>query len=297
MQMHGFMTNVIAGAALALVFSFTARASSSRTFVSTTGSDANAGDNCSVTANCRTLAVALSVTNANGEVVVLNSAGIGAATITQGVVITAIGVDASIFVTSGDALTINTSGNVTITGLDLDGGGSAMVGIQVSNVGVLRLYNMKIQNFAFYGISFNVSTGFLAVNDSKINDCVDDGLAQFSGKSYVRNTEFNNMSGAGAASFGGAMTIADSSAHDSYYGFYADGGTLSLYNDRAVFNQDGLYAVDGGIVYFADCFISDNADAYYIGPGGTIASSSPGSSLITPGQSTFGTLGTATTLQ
>lgn len=65
--------------------------------------------------------------------VVLTSGGYGPATITQPVIITAIGVDASISVpTSGaNGLTINTPGNVTITGLTCTGEGSGRYGILV----------------------------------------------------------------------------------------------------------------------------------------------------------------------
>jgi hypothetical protein len=243
-----------------------------------------------VTANCRTLAVALSVTNANGEVVVVNSAGIGAATITQSVVITAIGVDASIFVTSGNALTINTAGNVTITGLDLDGGGTGGDGIQVQAVGFLRLANMQIQNFADAGIE--LGSGNLAVDDSRISDSLY-GLYQTGGEAYVRNTEFDHNS-FGALSSAGHMTIGDSSVHYCGGGFAAFGGTVALYNDRIIFNTNGITSEEDGTLYFANCFISGNTHSYYIS-GGTIASSSPGTNLITPGQLALGTLSTAVT--
>src|ERR1017187_5502993 len=126
MQHHGSTTHVIAGAALALVFTFTAQAQNNRSFVATTGNDTN---NCSAAAYCRTFGRALAQTNSGGEIVVVNSGGYGPATISQPVVITAIGIDASITAASGDALTINTTGNVTITGLNLNGGGTASVGV------------------------------------------------------------------------------------------------------------------------------------------------------------------------
>src|SRR5579871_397848 len=186
MQNHGVTTNLIAGAALALVFTFTAQAQNNRSFVATTGNDVNT---CSASAYCRTFTRALAVTNSGGEIVVVNSGGYGPATITQAVVITAIGIDASITATSGNALTINTSGNVTITGLNLNGGGTANDGVHVQGVGFLRLYNMQIQGFTSDGI--NLTAGSLTLNDSKINDC-NNGLYQTGGVAYVRNTEFDN---------------------------------------------------------------------------------------------------------
>ena len=72
MQHHGSTTHVIAGAALALVFTFTAQAQNNRSFVATTGDDTN---NCSASAYCRTFGRALAVTNSGGEIVVVNSGG------------------------------------------------------------------------------------------------------------------------------------------------------------------------------------------------------------------------------
>ena len=111
--------------AVKLILSLSTCAGAARTFVSTIGNDANTSANCSPSAPCRTFSAALSVTNPGGELVVLTSGGYGPATITQPVVITAIGVDASISVTTSGAdtfgLAISTPGNVTLIGLSLHG--------------------------------------------------------------------------------------------------------------------------------------------------------------------------------
>ena len=292
MQSHRPTTKIIVGAALALAFTFTAQAQNSRSFVATTGNDAN---NCSASQYCRTFARALAVTNAGGEIVVVDSGGYGPVTISQPVVITAIGIDASITATSGDALDINTTGNVTITGLNLNGAGRLIgIGVHVAAVGLLRLYNMQIQNFGV-GIDFE-ATSSLAVYDSEINDCADGILQASGGQVSVSNTELDN-DGIGAYAAAGTMTIADSSVHYNGIGFFANGGKVSLKNDRVIFNETGIDAFDGGALYFADCLIFGNTTSYSIGTGSTIMASSPGTSLITPGQSSTGTLGTAITLK
>src|ERR1035438_5253486 len=99
----------VAALAVKLILSVSACAGATRTFVSTIGNDANTSANCSPSAPCRTLSAALSVTYPGGEIVVLTSGGYGPATITQSVVITAIGVDASITQADpvGAAITIN----------------------------------------------------------------------------------------------------------------------------------------------------------------------------------------------
>jgi len=284
MRAHGF-TNLVVGAAMTLAFTVTAQAQNNRSFVATTGDDTN---NCTVSAYCRTFAAALAVTNSGGEIVVVNSGGYGAATINRPVEITAIGVDASITATSGNALTINTTGNVTITGLNLYGGGSGNDGVLVQAVGFLRLYSLLIQNFASDGIEFLTNIGNLAVYDSKINDC-QFGIYQGGGQAYVSNTEFDNNS-YGVISAAGRVTIADSSAHYNTVAFASEIGTIALHDDRVIFNVYGIVAVGGGTLYFADCLISENTNAYLVAVGSTMVGSSPGTSLITPGQMTVGTL-------
>jgi hypothetical protein len=54
-----------------------------RTFVASFGLTANAAFNCSLAKPCRAFNEALGVTSADGEVVVLDSAGYGPVTITQ----------------------------------------------------------------------------------------------------------------------------------------------------------------------------------------------------------------------
>jgi len=268
-----------------------------RSFVATTGSDAN---NCTFSANCRTFAAALAVTNPGGEIVVVTSGGYGPVTISIPVVITAIGVDASITQTTGgqNAFTINTTGDVTINGLNLNGGGTGNDGILAQAVGFLRLYNMQIQNFANNGIEFTAS-GNLAIYDSKVNDSGHDGLrlVNASAQAFVHNTAFDNSAFAGADSVSGNMTIADSTAHYNQFGFYAEGGTVSLFNDRAIFNTTGMASSGTAKLYFADCLISDNTTAWNAGVGSTMAGSNPGTSLIAPGQATVGTLSAAVVLQ
>src|SRR5438128_12507761 len=76
-----------------------------RTFVSGTGNDANA---CTHDLPCRSFAAAIAVTNPNGEVVAIDSAGYGPVTVTTSVTLVApLGVHAGISVFSGDGVTIN----------------------------------------------------------------------------------------------------------------------------------------------------------------------------------------------
>src|ERR1035438_7511851 len=129
----------------------------SLTFVSTTGNDANEATGCSAVANCRTFAAALAATSPGGEIVVVNSGGYGPVTISESIVISAVDV-ASISVTTSGAngITINTPGNVTLSGLALHGEATGNDGILVQRVGFLRLYNVLIENFLNDGVNLAV---------------------------------------------------------------------------------------------------------------------------------------------
>ena len=289
-------TQAIVLSAAALAFSLTAQASATRTFVSTIGNDSNTTVNCSATANCRTFTAALSVTNPGGEIVVVTSGGYGPAIISQPVIITAIGVNASISVTTSDAngLTINTPGNVTLIGLNLHGEATGNDGILVQQVGFLRLYNMMIENFTHDGVFFDTS-GNLAIERSRLNDNGNCAISLANGSTSVRNTSLDNNA-CGVGVFGGQATVTDSSAFFNGAGFLAQGGTLTLSNDRATINATGLQATSSGTLYFSNSHIANNTTAYDVESGSTMAGTSPGTSLITPSQTLTGTLGTAVAL-
>ena len=132
-----------------------AQALANRVFVSArSGNDANACDN--VSTPCQTLAGAIIQLNPDGAAIVLDSGGYGPVTITQGVTIEApAGVTAFIHPpSSGDAITVNASGTVTLRGLVLNGGEN--YGIVISNIGTLNVENCFITGF-LYGIRMQSS--------------------------------------------------------------------------------------------------------------------------------------------
>jgi hypothetical protein len=293
------LVHLFAVPAMALVFAVSVQARANRTFVSTIGDDTDTTVNCPASAPCRTLAGGLSATDPGGEVVVLKSGDYGPATIFNPVVITAIGVDASISLAVGgvDAIDIHTTGAVTIIGFNLHGEGAASSGIFVVQ-GSLRLYNMLIEGFEDGGVVFD-GGGDLAIYNSAINDNLSVGvvIGNATGSAYVNGTSFNN-NGAGVVVGSGKVTIAGSSLEFNSTGFMVDsGGTLTLVDDRATFNGAALVTESGGALYFSRCLITNNTTAYQIAPGSTMVGTNPGTSLIAPGQATVGTLGTPVALQ
>jgi hypothetical protein len=216
-------------------------------------------------------------------------------------VITAIGVNASIStVTSGaNGLTINTGGNVTLIGLNLHGEAMGHDGILVQQAGLLRIYNTLIENFTNDGLDFQVS-GSLTINDSEINDNNGIGVVvnNASAKAFVRNTSFDNNSVALDIIAGQANVVDSSAENNSGGGFTAVGtGSLSLSHDRLLFNGLALETTGSAALYFANCLISSNTMAYFVGSGSTMAGTSPGTSLLSPGQTTSGTLSSPIAVQ
>jgi hypothetical protein len=124
-------TVVAAGLTLAAVlFAAPALAQNARTFGSGHGSDAN---DCKLATPCRTFAAAYALTNAGGEIDVLDPAGYGPLTITRAVSIIndGVGTSALIAPVGGAGITINAGVNdaVSLRGLTIDGQGNGSTGI------------------------------------------------------------------------------------------------------------------------------------------------------------------------
>src|SRR5437667_1651915 len=105
---------------LSILICVSAFAQNNRSAVSLTGNDAAT---CTVPDPCRTFDVAISKTNAGGEVIVLSSAGYGPFTVTKSVsIISPPAYHAALAPTSGDAITINVDNAlVVLRGLTLNG--------------------------------------------------------------------------------------------------------------------------------------------------------------------------------
>jgi hypothetical protein len=124
-----------------------------RTFVSTTGSDANTASNCANTTPCRGFTAALTVTDAGGEIIVLSSGGYGPVTINKSVsIIAPEGIYAGISVFSGDGITIATAGvAVVLRGLSINRLGGGGNGVSMTDGSSLIVQNCVISNFSEYG--------------------------------------------------------------------------------------------------------------------------------------------------
>jgi hypothetical protein len=148
----------------------TAMAQATRTFVATTGNDANP---CSHPDPCRTLQGALNATGAGGEVVVLDSGGFGSnVTIDKSVsIIASPGVFAGLTVLAGHGIDINAgaSDTVLLRGLTISAHGGND-GIVYNTGGTLRIENCAVHGFSQHGGIVFLGAGHLEIKDSSVSD-------------------------------------------------------------------------------------------------------------------------------
>src|SRR3954449_10380959 len=123
-----------------------------RTWVSGVGDDANP---CSRTAPCKTFPGAMSKTAAKGEINVLDPGGFGAVTINKSITIRADGVTAGGLTKVSKAINVNAGVNdkVKLIGLDINGLGTALNGIRITQAKTVIIKNSDIYEFARNGIS------------------------------------------------------------------------------------------------------------------------------------------------
>jgi Right handed beta helix region len=151
-----------------------------RTFVAHDGVDNPA---CSLAAPCRGFAAALAATSANGEVIVLDSAGYGTMTITKAVsIIAPAGIYAGISVTSGDGVTVNAgaSDKVVLRGLTINGQGGSN-GIVFLQGGELNIEDCTVANLGADGLVVSAANSNVIVKNSIFRDNAASGVSVLGG--------------------------------------------------------------------------------------------------------------------
>jgi hypothetical protein len=133
-----------------------------RVFVASYGNDSNP---CTFGSPCKTFQQAVDAVDAGGEVTAIDSAGFGPISITKAVTITSPdGVEAGIVPNpGGNAITINTTGDVFLRGLTIEGNNSGVDGINESGGGTLGIVHCVIRHFTHDGIYLQ-PTGILQLS-------------------------------------------------------------------------------------------------------------------------------------
>ena len=192
--------------ALALATAHAAAALPQRTFVASSGIDANTALNCNLANPCRSFTAAQTVTGDMGEIVVLDSAGYGAVTIDRSIAIMAPpGIYAGISVFTNAGVKIGLGGlHVTLRGLVINGQGGDY-GVHVGAVAGtdVTIEMCRISNVMFEGIRFE-STGALRVRDTIIHGNKEDAVMLLSGTSQFDNVRIEDSGQVGVFVNGGA---------------------------------------------------------------------------------------------
>jgi len=168
---------------LSLVYVDFASAQATRTWVSGVGDDANP---CSRTAPCKTFAGAISKTATGGEINVLDPGGFGGVTITKSISIIAEYVEAGVLVSGTNAIIVNApaGSKVLLQGLDIEGLGTGINGVNFLGGTQLYIIRCSIRNFTQNGVNVASSSA---------------GAHAFIHDSYI----LNNGSGSLPTGFGG----------------------------------------------------------------------------------------------
>jgi hypothetical protein len=245
------------------VMASNAVATSQRSFVSAQlGNDANA---CGPTAPCRTFARAISVTTAGGEIIILDSGGYGAFSISQAISINApAGVYAGITVLSGDGITVSAGGSdaVSLRGLTINGLGGVN-GVTFSTGAALHIENCSVSGFTGNGFNL-VSGGLVFFKDSSArasgNGAVlnnSSALASMDACRFERNTGAGLLVSAGKASVRGSVASANGNGLEAAAGTSPE---LSIEKCLAANNSGVGISADGSgtIVRVSNSTITDN---------------------------------------
>src|SRR5258708_26554727 len=166
---------------------------------------------------CRTFAAAVSVVASGGQVVVLDSAAYGPVTITKSVsLIAPAGVFAGIEVTTGNGVTISTTGvKVRLSGLTINGLGGSY-GVYMIDGASLVVENSSITNFSNgEGIAVNAPVSVQIANSLVSNNLIGIDIAGGAAATIVKSLILGNPSAgiyvtASASQGGTSVDISDS---------------------------------------------------------------------------------------
>lgn len=222
--------------ALSALLTVSANAQATRTWISGVGDDANP---CSRTAPCKTFAGAISKTATEGEIDCLDPGGFGALTITKSITVKCDPMSNGGVVVSGtNGFVISAAGAVVyLSGLDFEGLGSGLNGINILNAAKVYILNCTIRNFTQNGVNVSTSSAaHVVIRDSIIENSGTTGSSPLTGGVNIQSSSgvvgvniINTVIDANAnfavqAGAGGAAGITRSYLTDSPVGLNLVGG-------------------------------------------------------------------------
>lgn len=215
---------LFAGLLLPAIASQPAHAQASRTWVSGVGDDVNP---CSRTAPCKTFAGAISKTAAGGEINCLDSAGFGTLTIVKAISIYCEGVVGGVLAAGTNGINVNAAAtdHVVLRGLDIDGFGTGLKGVNVLQAASVVIEHCFIRNF-------NSAAGVgVFVNPANFNSMlvIRDSIISHNGTAADGAGVSINTNGGSSRS-----TINNTSIHKNFVGLSVQGTSNSQINNSNI---------------------------------------------------------------
>lgn len=246
MRKLALLFTLVVMAVSATSFVTPAFAQATRTWVSGVGDDVNP---CSRTAPCKTFAGAISKTAAGGEINVLDPGGFGGVTITKSITIRSDHVEAGVLVSGTNGIVINAAATdrVVLEGLDIEGLGTGLNGVQILAGGTVYVIRCSIRRFTGNGVNLVSSTAnaraivkdsFIAFNAGGVN-AAGNGVANVAS---ILNTliDGNTSFAAQASGAGNAVAVINSTLGGSPTGLsLLSGGTAISFGPSNVITGAG----------------------------------------------------------
>ena len=215
-----------------------AAAQATRTWVSGVGDDANP---CSRTAPCKTFAGAISKTATGGEINVLDPGGFGAVTITKSISIIST-IQAGVLVSGTNGIIVNApdGSTVLLEGLDIEGLGTGLNGVQIIGGGRTMIRKCTIRNFSQSGVNLVGSAARAFVTDSLLlhnNIGVNVTTPGYANFAAVQGTIIDlSMASATQISGGSTLQLSTTTLSGSPASITNSGGTVISYGNNIIRN-------------------------------------------------------------
>jgi len=253
-----------------LIASQPAHAQATRTWVSGVGDDVNP---CSRTAPCKTFAGAISKTAAGGEISCLDPGGFGTLTITKAISIYCEGLDGGVLASGTNGINVNAGSgdHIVLRGLDIDGTGTGIKGVNILQAASVVIEHCFIRNFnsaGGTGVFANVANfnSMLMIRDSVIshNGTAADGAGVSintnggSSRSLINNTAIHkNFIGLSVQGTSNAQVNNSNISENTSTGFFMAGAATGRIGRSMIVNNLGSATI-GGVLSYQDNQINGN---------------------------------------
>jgi len=247
-----------------------------RTFVSTSGSDANP---CTRAAPCRNFTAAIANTLAGGEVVALDSGGYGPFAVTKALTVAgAPGAHVAVTAFAGNALTVDvgSSDTVILRNLHLTGLGAER-GIEFNTAGSLHVESVVASGFTILGLGAAGDGMSLFVVDSQFRDNDDYGLyTEGAVSAEIENTraEGNGITGFAFTTGSIATVRGSASTQNGQFGYWIVGASQVAIEDSLADGNafDGVSVTTGGVGNLTGDVLSNNgaSGVFTLDPGSVV---------------------------